>query len=84
MYRDESSVPSAMESLQPSLAAGVEQCLWETGIDSYTERWADNLGLGYSSAGKVCSLFCSGFDVKGVRVQTGPGGTGRLWREESG
>lgn len=33
MHGDESSVPWAMESLQPSLAAGVEQCLWETGVD---------------------------------------------------
>lgn len=31
-----------MESLQPSLAAGVQQCLWETGVDSYMERWADS------------------------------------------
>lgn len=57
VHGDESSVPWAMESLQPSLAAGVEQCLWETGIDSYTQRWADSRVWGILLLEKFSACF---------------------------
>lgn len=60
VHQDESSVPLAMESLQPSLAAGVEQGLWETGIDSYTERWTDSRVWGILLLERFSACFVQG------------------------
>lgn len=75
-----------MESLQPSLAAGVEQGLWETGVERYMERWAGSrawgiLGLEKFSACFVQDLMRRGFECR--QDQEELGGCGRRSQDKA-